>query len=116
MTFREKLKKEHPERVNDAWYIGGCNGCPHQYGYEEGTHCSRNYSNCRECWDREIPEPVVITNADYIQSMSVKELGDWLCDIIDNCDDCYFRNECNKGHTGTTEWLKQVYAKRRAEQ
>ena len=56
MTCREKLKLEHPELV-DMDYIGGCHGCPNDYGYlprPEG--CSEDPGmNCTECWDREIP-------------------------------------------------------------
>ena len=57
MTFREKLAKEHPEYVNDGG-VGGCNRCPFTYGYENkpSTKFCREHS-CRECWDREIPEP-----------------------------------------------------------
>lgn len=56
MTFREKLKKEHLEYIRDRdsdEYIGGCRGCPYQYGYEDHTGC--NGRVCAECWDREIP-------------------------------------------------------------
>ena len=58
MTFREKLKMEHPEKVQD-WGEGGCLGSPFNYGYESkeqspcgmvGVDCS-----CSDCWDREIP-------------------------------------------------------------
>ena len=34
MTCREKLKKEHPDKVDDK-YTGGCEGCPDTYGYLE---------------------------------------------------------------------------------
>ncbi len=35
MTFKEKLKQEHPEYVDNYKYAGGCRGCPHDYGYIE---------------------------------------------------------------------------------
>lgn len=56
MTFREKLQKEHPDKVN-SWCIGGCASCPHTYGYEENMPCSNKERliSCRECWDRVIP-------------------------------------------------------------
>jgi len=62
MTFREKLKQEHPELIGDT-YLGGCASCPHRYGYEddEDSPC-RNHTrdggvdSCKACWDREIPE------------------------------------------------------------
>lgn len=62
MTFREKLKKEHPEEVGTQ-FIGGCNRCPDDYGYEEYARCSERLPElveggtrrCMACWDREIP-------------------------------------------------------------
>jgi hypothetical protein len=52
MTCREKLQKEHPEKINDA-YHAGCSGCPHKYGYaKKPDDC--NLRSCEECWDREI--------------------------------------------------------------
>lgn len=58
MTFREKLKMEHPEDVGAA-FVGGCNGCPHMYGYVEKDEnvCDDRpiHVRCEECWDREIP-------------------------------------------------------------
>jgi hypothetical protein len=57
MTCREKLKIEHPEKVNDNCY-GGCYGCPYDYGYltrPEYCNCGSAESVCIKCWDREIP-------------------------------------------------------------
>lgn len=58
MTCREKLKKEHPDRV-DSNYGGGCMGCPSEYGYlSTPENCKNNglsYAMCTACWDREIP-------------------------------------------------------------
>lgn len=60
MTYREKLEKEHPERLTLlAW--GGCNGCPGTYDYSDDKvdNCPFNGPspiNCNKCWDREIPE------------------------------------------------------------
>ena len=58
MTCREKLAMEHPECVGYE-FSGGCKDCPTTYGYvpEEDIEC-KNYSDCTECWDREIPESV----------------------------------------------------------
>ena len=54
MTYKEKLMKEHPDHVHeDGW----CEGCPNTYGYNDGEKegfCSN--VNCRDCWDREMPE------------------------------------------------------------
>lgn len=62
MTFKEKLQKEHPEEVG-AQFIGGCNRCPDDYGYEEYARCSERLPEfvgddsrrCRACWNRTIP-------------------------------------------------------------
>ena len=62
MTFREKLKQEHPENIN-AHYAGGCLGCPYDYDYEETPPSFHNkcrtheqLGSCAACWDREMPE------------------------------------------------------------
>ena len=34
MTFKERLQKEHPRCINEDC-IGGCDGCPYEYGYEK---------------------------------------------------------------------------------
>lgn len=52
MTCREKLRIEHPERIQ-KWCVGGCVGCPHIYGYlPKPDRCDE--IACTECWDREI--------------------------------------------------------------
>lgn len=54
MTCREKLMKEHPEKVGDK-YNGGCSLCPSEYGYLDNPKwCNPKY-NCARCWNREIP-------------------------------------------------------------
>ena len=56
MTFREKLKLEHPSHV-DPHFEGGCCACPSSYGYEDGERdnefCTK--VGCWRCWDREMP-------------------------------------------------------------
>lgn len=57
MTFREEEAKLHPERVNPI-YVGGVLGCPRDIEtcpYILGA-CG---SNCRACWDREIPDELM---------------------------------------------------------
>lgn len=55
MTFKEKLQKEHPDMVRAAC-LGGCYGCPHDYGYEKNPPLSCTMpSGCAACWNREIP-------------------------------------------------------------
>lgn len=54
MTFKEKLKIEHPDCVDDCL-------CPDDYGYEDYDssikNCLSNGGNgCTYCWNREIPE------------------------------------------------------------
>lgn len=58
MTFREKLKQEHPRLVGeyaDPEWRGGCFLCPDYYGYEAASVYKgcRDDNDCRECWDRE---------------------------------------------------------------
>ena len=60
MTYREKLQQEHPESV-DEYYLGGCESCPSDWGYEEkccfhdpGTYLDRGI-RCEECWNRRMP-------------------------------------------------------------
>lgn len=56
MTFRERLKIDHPEYVQ-RYYGGGCLGCPEDYGYEPAGYRERNCDNRHDaCWDREMPE------------------------------------------------------------
>lgn len=54
ITFRDMLKKEHPEYVSEE-YVGGCKGCPSWYGYCDYTDetCDHSEKGCRKCWDRE---------------------------------------------------------------
>lgn len=58
MTFRELLQIEHPDKVDEFW-VGGCFGCPCDYGYESSSvaevWCSLRADEnvCRRCWDRE---------------------------------------------------------------
>lgn len=57
MTFREKLTKEHPDKVGIR-YDGCCSGCPYMYGYEkeEDRPCRYKSYDCTFCWGRAIPE------------------------------------------------------------
>lgn len=62
MTYREKLQKEHPEKVSPEW-CGGCYSCPNDYGYCSRTEtlCGKtkqfrsNNKKCTKCWDQKIP-------------------------------------------------------------
>jgi hypothetical protein len=56
MTCKEKLKIEHPDRI-DSYSYGGCQGCPHDYGYLVKPHyCLVTEDSCSMCWNREIPD------------------------------------------------------------
>lgn len=68
MTCREKLKIEHPEKI-DKWYTGGCYGCPHSYGYaKELIYCDENDETCAQCWDREVEEPDVVNHPSHYET------------------------------------------------
>ena len=55
MTFKEKLQKEHPDKIAPD-LVGGCSGCPYSYGYEsyDDRPCEPRIL-CPACWNREIP-------------------------------------------------------------
>lgn len=63
MTFKERLAKQHPKLVSNK-FIGGCDGCPYDFGYEKKetapclisgkTVCG--WDDCAACWAREIPK------------------------------------------------------------
>lgn len=55
MTFKEKLRMEHPGKVNSR-YMGGCACCPVHYNYETNKPCNTRMMSCSACWNREIPE------------------------------------------------------------
>lgn len=56
MTCREKLRLEHPDRLDHTQY-GGTIDCPKDYGYmDQPDWCRINDATCTRCWDREIPE------------------------------------------------------------
>lgn len=54
MTCREKLKLEHPDKIDNECG-GGCHGCPSTYGYLPTRDTCDGFS-CWDCWDQEIPE------------------------------------------------------------
>lgn len=58
MTCLERLKLEHPEKI-DANYIAEAEGCPWWYNYPCSALCGAiNTDNryCVECWNQELPE------------------------------------------------------------
>ena len=89
MTAREKLTVEHPEKLDDL-ELGGCMGCPEDYGYlPDADFCTNNYDRygshsgainditdlferCKKCWDREIPEEMKEEKEDNMSECSMK--------------------------------------------
>lgn len=69
MTYRERLRREHPECV-DSRCIGGCKGCPGDYW--TGAPKTNLYPNkvhscggkCTACWGSEIPKTESIIDHD----------------------------------------------------
>ena len=73
MTYREKLKQEHPELVGPQ-FVAGCCGCPPDYGYPSPVgRCAE--MNCEDCWNREVTER---TKYKLIREMSLKEMAAFL--------------------------------------
>jgi len=70
MTFKEKLAKEHPEKLGKG--SGGCIGCPHEYGYAENYDCEG--VDCLTCWNREIPNTPAPMTAEEVWEL-VKRLN-----------------------------------------
>ena len=58
MTYRDRLRRDHPEYVDDDIYIGGCKACPWSYGYEDvpdTCYLQKDMDKeCKRCWDREM--------------------------------------------------------------
>lgn len=84
MTYREKLKLEHPDAVSPA-AMGGCIGCPKHYGYgpesSGNTWCHfRRQSTaggdedaCATCWDGVVSKIEEVTDMSYT-SAAVRQL------------------------------------------
>ena len=73
MTFKEKLKIEHPEDISEE-YDAGCFGCPYVHDYESvaesSVNCTANGGKgCEYCWNREMENTEVKTK--------VKKEFDW---------------------------------------
>ena len=74
MTFKEKLQKEYPSNVGNE-HIGGCWGCPKNYGYESDVpdFCNGTFKHCIKCWNREIKEANMFTK-DMLKDGMIIEL------------------------------------------
>ena len=60
MTFREEAAKLHPYKISPN-YVGGVLGCPRDI---EACHnlLSASENNCRACWDRKIPDELMVND------------------------------------------------------
>lgn len=77
MTFREKLAQEHPQQLNRT-AMGGCDGCPCEYGYEKEYVCGGGSSiRCEMCWNREIPETPAPMTAEEAWKLAKKLFADF---------------------------------------
>lgn len=91
-TFRDRLKREHPEEMGKQ-YGGGCHGCPWDYGYDVKRTCDNiSEISCRKCWDRPIPANTDIniykpTNI-ITYKWSVCKCGDSICSDYKYCPHC----------------------------
>lgn len=92
MTCKELLKLYNPQPgidvISDDW-VGGCRGCPSEYGYlEDPPYCPNkqngtrksNDTLCTTCWSREIPEfdnkdTILKEDTDEMHT-SIKDSGD----------------------------------------
>ena len=76
MTFKERLQKEHPEELYEA-YFAGCNGCPIDYGYENIEPCfcvGGDEEICSKCWNREIQEKKKMFTKNMLKDNMIIEL------------------------------------------
>lgn len=76
-TFRDRLKKEHPECVSSI-FDGGCKGCPRDYGYESWRDalkaCKGTNHDCTACWDREVTSSneLIEKQCRYLEAQAAK--------------------------------------------
>lgn len=74
MTCREKMAMEHPGGLDNEC-LGGCDGCPHTYGYAQKPEwCKPTEEICRKCWDREVEE--VETDVKTDVDSGIKDSGE----------------------------------------
>jgi len=86
MTFREKLAQEHPECV-DSRLVGGCSGCPEDYGYELEYDCGG--TRCRDCWNRQMPMTPEEQEAQEKHDLEINaEIIRGYCSEYLDCDGC----------------------------
>ena len=60
ITFREEAAKLHPYKISPN-YVGGVLGCPRDIEACPNL-LSASENNCRACWDREIPDELMVND------------------------------------------------------
>ena len=93
MTFRERLAKEHPDKIG-KYNWGGCVGCPGSYWREynllEAGYCigGPSVENCTACWDQEIPETnKIIKENDEMATPVIKPASEAIRETKERIDD-----------------------------
>ena len=89
MTCREMLNNQKPECV-DKKYLGGCYGCPYEYGYlDKPDWCTGgDEEECTRCWNREIAidKSAILDsgNRTVFESGAVRDVqeGKGRCDLL----------------------------------
>ena len=103
------LRGELPPMTNDA-------DCPNCGGRMRSESIGWKCEKCKGFIDmkgkfypyEEKPFIPPMTNADRIRAMSNKELANWLCHLVTECDtSCPGRETCKFGHTGIIDWLQK---------
>ena len=119
MTYRERLKLEHPEMIRGS-YGGGCYGCPHGYWPDATCGCwEKKGMSCTECWDREIPGAEEKSkNFGYIKFKDGVMLTITEYQVRENSTDCFiinFKSErgtwytFKRDHSTGSAYFVQVY-------
>ena len=110
MTFKEKIMRDNPNNVDEA-YDGGVYGCPHHYGYEKGPcpYETPLYGECVECWNRTIPgtENDILKGEKKMEvtRKTKKELLEEIAELKKEVKDLQDREECDK----CTKAMKMQY-------
>lgn len=99
-TFRDRLKHEHPECVDDTNYTGGCKSCPSDYGYENMPNQCDGVSDeaCSKCWDRVIHTYIDTDSIGTADSIGTGLYGYYKAYTPDDITDCK-RGTCKCGAT-----------------
>lgn len=107
MTFKEKLKIEHPEDISEEYY-SGCFGCPYDHDYESVAESSVNCTvnggkGCEYCWNREMENTEVKTKMK--KEFDWEEFKNKLNKIAVHCKTEEEANDfCKQMHEHGMEW------------